>query len=607
MIAEAALALHWLNPLAWVAARRLRIEREHACDDAVVSAGARPSDYAEELLSLARGFHAPHRTSRAAVAMARPAHLAARIRTLLQDRRPRTQSGRRALALASLTSVMVSGLAAVVPVRATVDSGDEPLTPSVAPAARRPSPRPDETTPEEPVPALPIPSEFTALVSLNPIPPQEATCGMATSGWERSTSNSNDDEHRFRWSKPGCDVDVRMEGDVEFSTSFRDVARLGRGAFLRIEEEEGGTQRRLDVTPGTDGAPLYAYRVNGNEQPFDAAARAWYEGMLLQIFRRGGFMAEERVAALLASGGAAAVFQELEALSSDYVFATYTRELMEQATLTAPQTVGLVGRAAARVDSDYYMAEILGAVADRQLSSDDVLDAFIAATSSVDSDHYRTEVLSRALDREDLSPARVAAVLESASGISSDFYLAQLLGSIAGRYALEPALRGPYLRAVESIESDHYRTEVLSTLLGRNDLDVSEMAVVLRATAGVDSDHYRTQILAQIATRALPSDALRAAYLEAADGIESDHYRSEALGHLLETSTLSQAQMTDVIRAAAGIESDHYKSALLVEIVRRNRLEGAARDAYMDALESIGSQTYRGAAAEALLRSDRRG
>jgi beta-lactamase regulating signal transducer with metallopeptidase domain len=41
-VAEISLALHWLNPLAWLAARRLRVEREHACDDAVVLGGALP-------------------------------------------------------------------------------------------------------------------------------------------------------------------------------------------------------------------------------------------------------------------------------------------------------------------------------------------------------------------------------------------------------------------------------------------------------------------------------------------------------------------------------------------------------------------------------------
>ena len=39
-----ACALHWMNPLAWVALWRTRVEREHACDDIVLRAGARPAN-----------------------------------------------------------------------------------------------------------------------------------------------------------------------------------------------------------------------------------------------------------------------------------------------------------------------------------------------------------------------------------------------------------------------------------------------------------------------------------------------------------------------------------------------------------------------------------
>lgn len=47
-------ALYWFNPLAWWVARRLLAESELACDDRVLVAGVRRSDYAE-LLSLAAG------------------------------------------------------------------------------------------------------------------------------------------------------------------------------------------------------------------------------------------------------------------------------------------------------------------------------------------------------------------------------------------------------------------------------------------------------------------------------------------------------------------------------------------------------------------------
>jgi hypothetical protein len=46
MLAHLACALYWFNPLVWVAARRLRIERELACDDCALEVGMWASDYA---------------------------------------------------------------------------------------------------------------------------------------------------------------------------------------------------------------------------------------------------------------------------------------------------------------------------------------------------------------------------------------------------------------------------------------------------------------------------------------------------------------------------------------------------------------------------------
>ena len=49
-------AAHWCNPAVWFAARELRRESERACDDLVLHAGTRPSDYAHDLLDMARAL-----------------------------------------------------------------------------------------------------------------------------------------------------------------------------------------------------------------------------------------------------------------------------------------------------------------------------------------------------------------------------------------------------------------------------------------------------------------------------------------------------------------------------------------------------------------------
>jgi beta-lactamase regulating signal transducer with metallopeptidase domain/protocatechuate 3,4-dioxygenase beta subunit len=98
-------AAYWFNPLAWWAASRLRTEREQACDDLVLEAGERPSDYATQLLGVARSLRAAHTMGPAAIAMARPSGLETRLLAILDAWRNR-RSPSRWLVFACLTVVL---------------------------------------------------------------------------------------------------------------------------------------------------------------------------------------------------------------------------------------------------------------------------------------------------------------------------------------------------------------------------------------------------------------------------------------------------------------------------------------------------------------------
>jgi beta-lactamase regulating signal transducer with metallopeptidase domain len=94
--AQLACILFWIHPLAWLAARRMRIERERACDDAVLLFGGQAAEYASILLDVAATICGRHaKCGTAAVAMACRKPVEQRIRAILQPGLSRLPVGSR--------------------------------------------------------------------------------------------------------------------------------------------------------------------------------------------------------------------------------------------------------------------------------------------------------------------------------------------------------------------------------------------------------------------------------------------------------------------------------------------------------------------------------
>ena len=88
-----ACAFYWFHPLVWTAARHLRAESERACDDLVLSCGARASDYADHLLDIVISVR--HQGAPAtAMPMARRRELEGRVLAILDPAVERIGPGR---------------------------------------------------------------------------------------------------------------------------------------------------------------------------------------------------------------------------------------------------------------------------------------------------------------------------------------------------------------------------------------------------------------------------------------------------------------------------------------------------------------------------------
>lgn len=589
LVAVCACAVYWFHPLVWVAARRLRVERERACDDRVLAAGATPSAYAEHLLEIARTLRAGTMTGLASVAMARPSQLGSRLLDVLDPARRREAMTRRFVARAAAAAALV-----VLPL-AVVHPTHLAARQTMAPEMRR-SPGDDSQTPRHAVrgPAV----RPLALVQ----PGDSADCAAVTSRGSSSSSSTSDDgarRTRLQYKTAGCTLELVAEGGFRFTADFTDLSEIDAGGSVVVTRVEGGERRRVEMRPGTEGVS-HRWFVSDAEHPYDTAARAWLAETLTQLLRRTGYAADARSRWILQTRGQDALIQEIALVSGDYAKRVYYQALIADGPLDAATVARVVTQAGNEIASDYDLAEVLVLVATRYPLNEPARTAFVTAADHIQSDYDRRRVLAVVLAGKALPDNLAAAVLSSAGSIQSDYDLAQVLIVLIQKHPITPAMSSPFFRAVDGIESDYDRRRVLATVLAQRETTPALVAGALTAAGGISSDFDRAEVLVQVAEGPGLDDASRPAFFAAADGIGSDHDHARVLTALSARPGMTDPVAVAVIASARRIGSDYDRANVLVAVARHARLRGAVRDAYVAAANSIGSETDRNRALAAL-------
>jgi bla regulator protein BlaR1 len=106
VIAGLITAMHWVNPLVWIARKDINIEAEKACDDYVLCLGHDSNEYALHLLSVLRSLKGERAIAPVGVGMARRSHMEGRLMSILSDRK-RTAGLRRSVIIATTSLILL--------------------------------------------------------------------------------------------------------------------------------------------------------------------------------------------------------------------------------------------------------------------------------------------------------------------------------------------------------------------------------------------------------------------------------------------------------------------------------------------------------------------
>lgn len=239
-LAAVCCAAYWFHPGAWWAARKMREEREQACDDRVLAAGARASDYAGHLLDVARACRAP--LCAAAIAMAAPSQLEGRVRAVLEPRRDRRAVTRRTGAVCAAAVLLATApLAAVSP----SERAPRPETAWELPPARS---APPQTPARLADPANGERSSIRVVASVKRAP-HSAVPAAAAAGASRAAQPQRAAQAKPRpeAAQPAVLASVDAEGGVHLHLKALRAARAGRPLRVRVEGHGSTSAATIDI------------------------------------------------------------------------------------------------------------------------------------------------------------------------------------------------------------------------------------------------------------------------------------------------------------------------------------------------------------------------
>jgi beta-lactamase regulating signal transducer with metallopeptidase domain len=462
LVAQVACLLNWLNPLAWFAKRGMRTEREMACDDQVLMAGARPSSYAGHLLDIAAHKDAERHVTSLALAMARRSRIFNRLDAVLAPGARRPAPGRRAtLAAVALTLALLPPLAALGP---SVQA-DEP---------RHRSADPDSLTYVSDMPELPgLPS----LPSLPAIGPTFMTRDGTRS--EISWTSKSD----------GATLKLVMNGKIEFSDDESAIVWMDDDAYFKLEKKNGRRRISIEAEPDEDGRPVYTYKVGRKTMPFDDDAAAEMGRTLRRTMIQIGANAGPRVRRAYDEHGVDGLLELVNMVDSDYTEAIYYKEFFSIAGVPEGQIAEVLRHMSQDIDSDYELAGAMMSFLDGYEVTAATRRAFLECMSSIASDYEKGRVLKATLDRENLTNETMAAALEAAGYIGSDYEKAQALSSVNPEFLSDRAMSRAYFDVVESVRSDYEKAEILLRLARYAGMDAELRKACLDAADSIDSTY----------------------------------------------------------------------------------------------------------------------
>jgi beta-lactamase regulating signal transducer with metallopeptidase domain len=591
LLAQLALAVFWFDPLVWVAAHQMRMEREHACDDYVLRDGTAPSLYAGELLEMVRSIGTPTHDRAApafaALAMARRSEFEGRMLAILDPRLDRKSLQKRGtLMTAIIVALLTFPLAALRPfqqptsdtLQKTGHADEFPASFKVTFSDPSAAPGSNPASAAQPVATV---TKAGAVQGATSSVQTKMSCDAYPTGTSHGSSthidthgDGNGEILDFLISTVGRCTEAAILGKAVYSADDSRIAQLSPGGFARFRERTAGFDRSVMVRPVGDGSLSYEALVDGRTVPFDATMASWLGQVLPRVLREAGINVPARVARLRAQGGVPAVVQMIGEMQSSWAKRLHYEELIKHGPALSESDAELIAQhVAGDLASSGDLSAVLQLLPLKAVRSPGTRSAIADALSHIASSGDKSSTLQVMALQAD--PEMLVMLAKAAEDLPSSGDKANFLMTTTSEYlsSANEALRNAYFRVVATIQSSGDMRNVLESSLPYGHASAAITLQIIEATKGIASSGDVASVLESLVSQGL----LRAgnergtlAVIERTLTMPSSGDRANVLMSLSSQNLLSTTAVKDAFtKAALALPSEGDRANVLASAARR--------------------------------------
>lgn len=389
-------------------------------------------------------------------------------------------------------------------------------------------------------------------------------------------------------------LDVKSRGDITVSDNDDDITSISRGGYLRIRKTAFGNKKEVLIESDDEGNLNKYYYDNRSETPFEPEGRRWLRDILPDVVRSSGIAAESRVNRFFNQGGAEAVLDEIEELTSNSVRGRYFGLLLTKNGLNARDLSRIAREVSDEVSSSSQQGDIFRKYSHKFLASEESAEHFFNSIGKISSSSEQGYTLRQILRKDKLTAGMKAELLDATDNISSSSERGTVLREFNEQFDPTPEVVDAYFDALDGISSSSEKGSVLRDLLKMHDLSEDILERLFESVDDISSSSERGSVLRVAILQIKGKEKSLEQFFTTVGRISSSSEIGSVLRNIIDEAELRSEYMPQLFETVDRISSSSERGSVLRRAIPYLDNDPEATDQFFSSVEKISSSSEQG-------------